>query len=47
LALNRLGQYASSPGPELTVSILAVVIAGTLFVYQRMDGQAELAWVVD
>ena len=54
-AINRLGQYARSPGNrvycylELAVSSLAmtVTIASTHCPYPRRDGQAELTWVVD
>jgi len=53
--LNRLGQYASSPGNraycyvELAISFLpkALTIATTCYAYTQRDGQAELTWVVN
>jgi len=50
-ALNRLGQYESSPGnraycyAELAVSSLAeaTTVASTRFAYPQRDGRAELA----
>ena len=54
LGFNQLGQYTSSPGhrgycyAEFAISSLAVIItmANTHCAYPRMDGQAELVWVV-
>ena len=51
-AVNRLGQYAGSPGhrtycyAELVVSspVMAETIASTQCACPRKDGQAELTW---
>ena len=52
-ALNKLGQYTSSPGRRATATqnspfsspTVVVTIASTHCAYPRRDGQAELAWV--